>query len=321
MDVIVFRPYELPIALGAMRAMVRQLSLRQERYLEILARLHGSSLRARQLRAAPPQLVAATMRDAHRRTRLVQLAIIFATVDGKVSRDQAKRVTELARELEVDEPGLAVLFKLAGRQVLRTRIAMSRRIIGKFFREAWREQGLAGIWQILGGFLGVFRNRAAAERYAQLAHFPEGSLGRALHQYCERNKFALPGNKGAIPERVLFHDIGHLLSGYSTEAAGEIKQAAFQAGFVRNDGFAFLLFGVIQFHLGIQCTPVAKPEVGLFDVEAVMTALARGASCSVDLSDRWNMWSVAERQLDQVRSSFRVPPLRAASNSLLARHV
>lgn len=59
MDVIVFRPHELPIALGALRATVRRLSLRQERYLESIARLHGSSLRARQLRATPAQLVAA----------------------------------------------------------------------------------------------------------------------------------------------------------------------------------------------------------------------------------------------------------------------
>lgn len=130
MDVIVFRPQELPIALGAIRATVRHLSRRQERYLEIRARLHGSPLRARQLRAAPPQLVAATIRDAHRRKRLVQLAIIFTTVDGKVSRDHAQRVSDLARELEVDEPGLRVLPKLAGQKALLTRLAMSRRIIG-----------------------------------------------------------------------------------------------------------------------------------------------------------------------------------------------
>ncbi|HET6331587.1 MAG TPA: hypothetical protein VFG30_00145 [Polyangiales bacterium] len=37
MDVIVFRPHELPIALGALRATVRRLSLRQERYLESIA--------------------------------------------------------------------------------------------------------------------------------------------------------------------------------------------------------------------------------------------------------------------------------------------
>jgi hypothetical protein len=80
MDIIVFRPHELPIALGALRAPVRHLSLRQERYLEVIARLHGSSFRARQLPASPWQLVAAAIRDPHRRKRLVQLAIIMTTL-------------------------------------------------------------------------------------------------------------------------------------------------------------------------------------------------------------------------------------------------
>lgn len=140
MDVIVFRPHELPIALGALRATVRRLSLRQERYLESIARLHGSSLRARQLRATPAQLVAATIRDRHRRKRLVQLAIIMTTVDGRVLRDHARAVTALARELEIVEPALRTLPKLVARRAILTRIDLSRRIIGRFVHEAWRDE-------------------------------------------------------------------------------------------------------------------------------------------------------------------------------------
>jgi len=189
----------------------------------------------------------------------------MTTVDGRVLRDHARAVTALARELEVVEPALRTLPKLVARRPILTRIDLSRRIIGRFVHEAWRDERWSGIRKIFGGVLGLGRDSATAQRYARLANFPRGSVGYELHRYCEVNKFSLPGNQGAIPERVLFHDVGRLLSGYGNEPSGEMKQAAFQAGFIRKDGFAFLFVGVIQFHLGIQCTPVAKPEVGLFD--------------------------------------------------------
>jgi hypothetical protein len=78
---------------------------------------------------------------------------------------------------------------------------------------------------------------------------------------------------------------------------------------MRNDGFAFLFFGIVQFHLGVKVTPIADPEVGLFDVDKVMTALARGAACKVDLSDRWDFWPLLPRPLDEVRDQLGIPPL------------
>jgi len=84
--------------------------------------------------------VAATIRDRHRRKRLVQLAIIMTTVDGRVLRDHARAVTALARELEIVEPALRTLPKLVARRAILTRIDLSRRIIGRFVHEAWRDE-------------------------------------------------------------------------------------------------------------------------------------------------------------------------------------
>jgi ubiquinone biosynthesis protein Coq4 len=109
----------------------------------------------------------------------------------------------------------------------------------------------------------------------------------------------------------VFHDLGHVLAGYGTDPEGEIQQAAFQSGFVRNDGFAFLFFGIVQFHLGVKLTPIADPEVGFFDVDKVMTALARGAACKIDLSDQWDFWPYMARPLDEVRAALGIPPLAA----------
>jgi hypothetical protein len=316
MDIIVFRPHELPIALGALRALVRRPSARQERYLEVIARLHGSHLRALQVRESPPQLTAAMIQDPHRRKRLVQLAVILTTVDGRVLASHAAAVETLAKILEVDEPSVRVLPLLATRRTLAVRVRMMQRILRKLLGDAYRDEGLLGAWRVVSALGGIGRARATEQRFARLSRFPEGSIGRALFDYCKHNGFGLPGSPAGIPERLMFHDIGHLLSGYGTHPDGEIQQAAFQAGFIRDDGFVFLFFGVIQFHLGIKITPVAAPEVGLFDVERVLTALARGAACKRDLSDHWSFWSVADRPIDQVRQSLGVTPLSAAPLAL-----
>lgn len=308
-DIVVFHPRELPIVLGALRALLPRPTPRQDHYLEVIAKLHGVTLDVKQLAPVPVAQLAAEIRDLHRRGRVVQIAVIMAMVDGQVMRAPAAAVATLANALGVSERAVDVLRRLVSRDALITRALMMRRIMVRFVRAAVREQGWRGIWQIVGGLWGLSRDAATAARFKSLARYPAGSLGRELYEHLTARKLLLPGERGAVPERMLFHDVGHLLSGYDTDPAGEIQQAAFQAGFFRKDGFAFLFFGVIQFHLGIKLTPVADSEVGYFDIDKVMVALARGARCRVDLSDRWSFWEHADRPLDQLRAEWGVPPL------------
>jgi len=104
------------------------------------------------------------------------------------------------------------------------------------------------------------------------------------------------------------HDV---LSGYGTDPEGEIQQGAFQAGFIRTDGFSFLLFVIIQFHLGIEVTPIADAQTVLFDVRKVLPAAERGAACRDDLSAHWDHWALAELPLDEARARLGIPPLSA----------
>ena len=83
----------------------------------------------------------------------------------------------------------------------------------------------------------------------------------------------------------------------------------FQAGFARLDGFSFLLFGILQFHVGIRITPVAKGYHGLFDVTLVLNALHRGAACKVDLSEGYDIFANKDRPLEEVRAELGIPPL------------
>jgi hypothetical protein len=229
-------------------------------------------------------------------------------VEGDVTSAEATAVKKLARALEVDESSLKVLEDIAANHRLLTRFDVMRRIMGKVGSQAYQQEGLAGIRKMLAPATGE-EDAEVAWKYKSLGLLPEGTLGRAFWEHSTRNRFGFPGEKGGIPERMVYHDFGHVLAGYDTRPEGEIQQGAFQAGFTRQDGFVFLMFAIIQFHLGVKVTPVAEGHKGLFDVANVLRAAQRGSACKVDLSERWDAFAVTGMPLEQVRAEYGIPPL------------
>lgn len=312
MDIVVFEQRQVPVALGALRSLDPQPSPVQDRFLEIIGRLHGLELQAGALPLATADDAARVVLEPHRRKRLLQLAIVASTLDGAVSEGAVAAVKRLAGALGVDEPGLKTLREVAAHHELMTRADLTRRILGRFLGEAWHEERFAGVRKMLSMVLPGGTDAALAARFEALGRLPLGTFGREYHDHCLVRGFAFPGQPHGIPERMVFHDLGHVLAGYDTDPEGEIQQAAFQAGFVRNDGFSFLLFAIVQFHLGIKVTPVAEAQVGLLDVTRILRALERGAACKVDLSDHWDYWPWLSRPLQQVRADLGIPPLSAS---------
>jgi hypothetical protein len=190
---------------------------------------------------------------------------------------------------------------------------MSARLdmLRRFRRFMRNVDGAPSFWQVAPALLGLGGSDAKlAARYQALEHCAPGTLGRAVYDHFRDNDFKLPGEPGSVP--LIFHDIGHVLSGYGTDPQGEIQQAAFQAGFVRQDGFTFLLFGILQFHLGLRITPVAKGFRDLFDVPRVVEALRRGAACKVDLCS-YDLFVDKDRPLEAVRVELGVGPAPAVA--------
>jgi hypothetical protein len=81
----------------------------------------------------------------------------------------------------------------------------------------------------------------------------------------------------------------------------------------------FLLFGILQFHIGLRITPIARSEQGYFDVPKVLRALARGAACKVHLSDHFDFFAHAREPVAVLRERWGVPPLAARARSSLQR--
>jgi hypothetical protein len=310
MDITVFPPAELTVALGAIRAVEPDPQPAHDHFIEVLARLHAARVDPRALPSPTPAQTAEAIIDPHRRKRLLQLAMVMTTVDGVVDEEPAASVAALAAALGVNERGVRTLHRMALHHDTLARMDMARRVGKRMFGLAWREERWSGVRKVLSAAVasGV-EDAELARKYNRLGLLPAGTFGRELWEHWVSRDFGMPGQKNGIPEIAVFHDVGHVLSGYDTDPHGEIQQAAFQAGFVRDDGFMFLFFGIAQFHLGMRITPIAEAEVGFLDIEKVMVALARGAACKVDLSDGWDLFAHAEKPLEEVRRELGIPPL------------
>lgn len=308
MDVRIFDPSELPLVLGALREVALANDVFSEPEAELiegLALLHGQPLRAADLPRTSLDELGRAVTDPHRRKRAVQLAIIMSLVEGQPEETSVQAVRRMAETLEVPEQGLRVLDRVAHERAMLARFDMVRRV-QRFVRH---NGGPSFLRVAVPSLLGLGQDAEVAARYRALADFPEETLGRGLYEHYRQHDFALPGEKGGLPELMLFHDVGHVVAGYGVDPQGEIQQAAFQAGYARNDGFVFLLFGILQFHIGLRVTPVAKGERGYFDVPKVLTALSRGASCKIDFSDHFDFFRHAPERLDVLRACWQVPPL------------
>jgi hypothetical protein len=310
MDIHLFKAHELPMVLGALRGVAQangQFTEAEAAMIEGLAELHGERLEAGALPRVSPEQLACILTDPHRKKRAVQLAIITSLVEGQPTEESSMAVAHLARALDVSDEGLRVLDRVAHERSMLARFDMVRRIQ----RFVGNGGGPSFVRLALPTLLGLNGDDAVAARYQALAELPVGTLGRNLYDHYREHGFALPGEKSGLPELLLFHDVGHIISGYDVDPQGEIQQAAFQAGFVRTDGFVFLLFGILQFHIGLRITPIARSEQGYFDVPKVLRALSRGAACQVDFSDHFDFFAHAHEPVALLRERWGVPPLAA----------
>jgi hypothetical protein len=198
--------------------------------------------------------------------------------------------------------------------MLRLRLDLARRFwLREKVKEIWKNEGVRGIFKFVRGMLGRYEDAVLARRYQALEHYPAGSLGRSYWEYCRKNGFPLPGEKGGAAEQVLFHDCAHVLSGYGTTPGEEVQVACFSAGFQRRDPWAFVFFVLLQFHVGIRLTPITGARTGFFDPVKSMIAIRRGAAMTVDLNNGWDYWPVMGEQVEELRRRYNILPVEAFS--------
>ena len=142
------------------------------------------------------------------------------------------------------------------------------------FREALREEGLAGVWKMVGPMIGRAQDADTARRYNDLGTLADGTFGRAYWDFIVSNKFGFPGEHNAVPERGVWHDMTHVLAGYGTDAEGEVQNVSFIAGYRREDPFFWLFTIALQFHMGLRVFALFTAPNGPFSPRVVSPGAA-----------------------------------------------
>ncbi|GJL63570.1 MAG: hypothetical protein NPIRA04_22240 [Nitrospirales bacterium] len=315
MELKMLDPEQAYWGLRAMKTIVMAdgaLDKSERHMMESMQRIFGTTHELEQLAPITPAELARAFPDPQLRYQLVQGLIVMSLIDGEASPQEADLVENFAQALEVSAPEVKNLRHVMNRKIVPLRLDLVRRVwLRPKVKEIWEKEGIRGLFKFVLGMAGKYENAALAARYQALEHYSTGSLGRSYWEYCRKNEFAFPGEKGGAPEPILFHDCAHLLSGYGTTPEEEVQVACFSAGFQRREPWLFVFFVLLQFHMGIRMTPITEARTGFFDPEKAMIALRRGAAMNVDLNDGWDYWPVMGEQVENLRRQYNILPVEA----------
>ncbi len=241
------------------------------------------------------------------RRALVDGLVIAACIECDVTRARQLAVEQVARELGVRSHWVELLEALRRRRAFSVKRALVTRSpdARRLFARLWEEEGVPGLLRAVLFALGLHRDAPLAARYRALANEPPGSLGRAFSDHFESRRLAFPGERGGMPERMLHHDLMHVLNGFDTDPAGECELAGFYAGFADGDAFTFIVIALATFHLGLPVSPaVVASARGAFGPARVLEAFMRGRRIRVDVMGRWDYWALMPLPIDRARATL-----------------
>jgi uncharacterized tellurite resistance protein B-like protein len=256
-----------------------------------------------------PEELAAIVQDRQIRWQLTGALVVTTLADGEIDRPEAALVKRFVKAMEVDDPAVANMGKIAAGHLRLARLDILRRQwVPRKIREIAAKEGMKTYWKALLGMLRIDDDPELSKRYRALEHAPEGSLGRGYYDFVLENGFPFAGEKGAAPEVIAFHDMTHVLSGYATTPAEEILAAAFSAGYSRHENLNWLMFVLSQFQLGIQMAPGVVPDVSAMSPARMLAAIRRGAAMNLDLNVGWDYWDVIHEPIATLRERYNILP-------------
>lgn len=263
-----------------------------------------------------PAELAAHIPDRAIARQLVTGMTVVSLADGMPRAETFALVEGFARALQVDEPWLRAIHRLAEQHMLIFRLDFMRRShIAALLRDTYQDKGTMALVKAVLGLRGVYEEPELARRYVALGNLPPGTLGRAFFDHYREHGFAFPGEALGFPEAGVYHDFAHVLGGYSTEPKGEMGVGGFQAGFRKENPVFMALFVVLTFSTGVNMTPLPQPHIEALlaepgVAEEFLDGIRRGAAMNTDLSDRWDFWPLVALPLDEARAKLGIPPRR-----------
>ena len=252
--------------------------------------------------------------DPRERERVIHAMVLMAIMDGSASIKEATLVAQFAEALGVDDARVQNLRQLAEGRVRYMRFDLTRKGYAKEeLLHTAKEEGLAGLYRTFGPLLGLAQDADLARRYIALGELPAGTVGRAYFDLITKNDLSFPGEAGGIAERGMWHDMLHVVGGYTTDPLGEAEVVAFMAGFRKQDPFFWLFTAALQFQVGLRISPFAPGVPDRIDPRRFVLHHKRGSLVKVDLTTEWDFEKDFERPLADVRRELGVVPIADVS--------
>ena len=262
-----------------------------------------------------PEELAKHFTDPALNRQLIQGMIVLSIVDNPTSKKQSELISSFSKALDVAEPAVKVIEKLAHKEMLLFRLDFYRNShLVDYIKSTYHDYGgILGVAKSILGVKGLVEDKKLSNRFHALGSLPKNTLGYAFYRHYIDHGFSFPGEKGGFPLGAVYHDFGHVLSDNPPTREGEMLNGAFQAGYRRTkNAFYLLLFVVLSHSSGINMTPVKMKDshgrLGEGDLaERMLKELKRGSAMNIDLGDNWDFWSYVEMPLDEVREKFGIP--------------
>ena len=232
------------------------------------------------------------------------MLLIPACIECEVTLAGEAAARSFAKALGARSPFVDLLGAMRRGRVLAIKRALYRRSpdARRLFARTWDEEGFTGLVGAVSFMLGRYVDPPLAARFRSLRELPEGSLGRRFFDDFEARGLSFPGEPRGLPERMIHHDLMHVINGYGTDPAGECQLAGFYAGFCPGEPFTFMVTVLTTFQLGLPVSPpMVLPARGAFDPAKVLAAFLRGRRLAVDVMGPWDYWALMPLPIPEVR--------------------
>lgn len=259
-------------------------------------------------------------RDAQFRTRGVQLMLLCALVLRPLPQEVVDRITDFARELDVDDRMIEVARRFARGSLGLAAVDFER----NGYTAEWAPEDATALHtsnELATAWDSAVDDPALAARWAALGDLAPGTLGRGVWELYRARGFAFPGAPGSAPPLLAQHDWVHVLGNFGTTVECELEVFAFIAR-ANDDMRAFSLLAMV---VSLFETGYLRSGAGLFESDLghisagdgmatrIADAMRRGALCrdvttgetSIDFL-RLDWFELAALPVDEVRRRFTV---------------
>jgi hypothetical protein len=266
--------------------------------------------------ALSPAEVADAVGDDGLRRQLIQGMVVLAFLEHPPSEDRLRAIKAYAKQLGIDEKTVKIFGDYVHDRTRLMLFDIVRHVpFAEWDRQFAKEEGLG---TMIRATLATFDKAEAPEvtaKFRRLESCPEGSLGRKLWEMYEREGWALPGERHAVPEATTVHDWVHVLSGYAPTPIGEIQVTTFMAAGSDDPR----IFGTLMLSLGLYEAAAFKPPIFTdkpsgntmqqpHAPEAFADALRRGLATNEDLLVGIDHWALANEPVAALRERYHVIP-------------